>query len=253
MLRPTDMAKIGYLYLRDGRWDGNQIVPETWIDTATTTQVRAGTLSDGYGYQWWVSDAGYAMALGYGGQYITVIPDRDLVVVFTSGLPERSFFRPETLIVESILPAIVSDDPLPPDPEAEARLATAVELVGAEPDAQPVAFPGDISAVDGVRFEYRPNDLGWKWFEFEFRGDTAAWRREDEAGRYAWVVGLDGRYIAGDDQPIALRGAWRSISTFVVEYHVIGTIERGTVRFSFSGDEAHVTTGTFTAIADAEA
>ena len=47
-----------------------------WVETATTTQIDAGTLSDGYGYQWWIDDTGFAMAQGFGGQYIIVIPER---------------------------------------------------------------------------------------------------------------------------------------------------------------------------------
>ncbi len=126
VLRPSDMAKIGYLYLRNGEWDGDQLVSRGWIEAATTGHIEAGTLSDGYGYQWWVDDAGYVMALGYAGQYIVVIPVHDLVVVFTSDLPEERFFEPERLTVEYVVRAVESDDPLPPDPDAQARLAAAV-------------------------------------------------------------------------------------------------------------------------------
>jgi CubicO group peptidase (beta-lactamase class C family) len=54
--------------------------------------IAAGTLSDGYGYQWWVDDGGYHMAIDYEGQFIYVVPEKDMVVVFTSELDERDFF-----------------------------------------------------------------------------------------------------------------------------------------------------------------
>jgi CubicO group peptidase (beta-lactamase class C family) len=107
-LRPHDMAKIGYLVLNQGMWDGEQIVSAEWVHKATQEQIAAGTLSDGYGYQWWVDGNGYYMALGYGAQFIFVIPDLDLVVVFTSSLFNAGFEVPERLLNEFIIPSASS-------------------------------------------------------------------------------------------------------------------------------------------------
>jgi len=104
-MRPHDMAKIGYLYLNGGQWDGEQVVPAAWVKASTQAHIAAGTLSDGYGYQWWVDDGGYYMAIGYQGQFIYVVPEKDMVVVFTSELDESDFFIPETLLNEYIIPA----------------------------------------------------------------------------------------------------------------------------------------------------
>jgi CubicO group peptidase (beta-lactamase class C family)/dienelactone hydrolase len=104
-LQPHDMAKIGYLYLNNGQWEGEQIVPAAWVEACTQAHISAGTLSDGYGYQWWVDEGGYYMALGYAGQFIYVVPQKDLVVIFTSDLAESDFFIPETLLNEYIIPA----------------------------------------------------------------------------------------------------------------------------------------------------
>ncbi|MBU1749474.1 MAG: beta-lactamase family protein [Chloroflexi bacterium] len=121
-LKPHDMLKFGYLYLHEGQWAGRQVVPAVWVRASTTRHIAAGTLSDGYGYQWWVDDAGYTMALGYAGQYIVVVPDQDMVVVFTSDLAEQDFFTPETLLKTYILPAAVSDGPLPANSDGVALL-----------------------------------------------------------------------------------------------------------------------------------
>jgi CubicO group peptidase (beta-lactamase class C family) len=85
-LRALDLAKIGLLYLNEGRWQDRQVVPEDWIREATTAQVETGGgYTPMYGYQWWVTTAdgvpAYA-ALGSGGQVIAVVPSRGLVVVF---------------------------------------------------------------------------------------------------------------------------------------------------------------------------
>ena len=128
-LVPHDMAKLGYLMLRGGEWEGVQIVPEEWVRSATTAHVAAGTLSDGYGYQWWIDEGGHFTALGYAGQYIAVLPAQDAVVVFTSDLPEAQFFVPRDLLEQFIIPAMDSDEPLPESTGGQARLAAAIEAL----------------------------------------------------------------------------------------------------------------------------
>ncbi len=125
-MRPHDMAKIGYLYLNVGWWDGEQIVPAEWVQESTHSHIPA-TLEDGYGYQWWVDDSGMYMALGYAGQFIFVLPKHDLVVVFTSELEEADFYTPQTLLDQYIVPAVRSATPLPADPDGVASLRSRVE------------------------------------------------------------------------------------------------------------------------------
>ena len=127
-LRPRDMAKIGYLYLRGGQWDGAQIVPSAWVEASSRKHLPA-TLQDGYGYQWWVRDDGIYMALGYGGQFIYVVPDEDMVVVFASALPEREFYAPQRLLDKYILPAARAVDPLAENPAGAARLQAQIETL----------------------------------------------------------------------------------------------------------------------------
>lgn len=76
-----DFARFGLLYLRGGEWDGEQIVPTSWIDES---RVPAAT-SAAYGLQWWLEpERGLFRARGLFGQEIVVVPDRDLVIVATS-------------------------------------------------------------------------------------------------------------------------------------------------------------------------
>jgi CubicO group peptidase (beta-lactamase class C family) len=123
---PQDMAKIGYLYLNGGEWDGEQIVPTTWVEDSTRKHISA-TLEDGYGYQWWVDNSGMYLALGYAGQFIFVVPEKELVVVFTSDLSDSDFYTPQNLLNDYIIPAAVSPDPLPENPAAESGLRQLIE------------------------------------------------------------------------------------------------------------------------------
>lgn len=132
-LKPQDMAKFGNLYLNLGRWNDQQILPEEWVRESTSAHIFAGTLSDSYGYQWWIDNNGYVMALGYAGQYIIVLPEQNMVVVFTSDLASEDFFLPETLLNEYILPAVNSSDPLPANEAAYSRLQALIEDASKSP------------------------------------------------------------------------------------------------------------------------
>lgn len=77
---PQDFARFGYLYLRDGVWDGRRILPQGWVDHA-----RGETYADStqaYGAHWWlVPGTSRFYAGGYDGQRILVVPEQDLIVV----------------------------------------------------------------------------------------------------------------------------------------------------------------------------
>ena len=74
-----------------------------------------------------MDDSGLYMALGYAGQFIFVVPDKEMVVVFTSDLSDDLFFVPQQLLESIILPAAESPVPLPPNPDGVARLQTAIQ------------------------------------------------------------------------------------------------------------------------------
>ncbi|MDH3732034.1 MAG: beta-lactamase family protein [Gemmatimonadota bacterium] len=82
-LEALDLAKIGYLYLKDGVWHGRRILPEGWVRAATSRRVE----SPGYGYQWWRPDPGGVevwAGQGFGGQFLLVLPAYDVVAVINS-------------------------------------------------------------------------------------------------------------------------------------------------------------------------
>lgn len=109
-LLPRDMAKFGYLYLKNGIWEGKQIVSRNWIEISQAKHIKRNDIPDYYyGYQWWVNNENSYSAVGFGGQWITIFPEHDLVVVFTNRFTEGDNFQwntPERLVKSYILPSI---------------------------------------------------------------------------------------------------------------------------------------------------
>jgi CubicO group peptidase (beta-lactamase class C family) len=114
-LRGRDLLKLGQLYLQRGVSADRSVVPEGWVDA--TTQAQFGWRDDygaqrrvTYGMLWWVSDAPPAafFAWGYGGQFVYVVPSRDLVVVTTTEWRHLTETTPVAL-AEQVLGVIVED------------------------------------------------------------------------------------------------------------------------------------------------
>lgn len=89
-LLPRDLLKLGAAYLAGGTWNGRRIVDSSWVRRSTTTQVAPGVGRDGYAWHLFpikVGDREYREyeANGNGGQFLIVVPELDLAVVFTGG------------------------------------------------------------------------------------------------------------------------------------------------------------------------
>jgi CubicO group peptidase (beta-lactamase class C family) len=92
-MQPVDLARIGYLVLRHGKWGDTQVVPAGWIQEMTQPHTTGGSLyfssyGSGYGYFWWLfpvvrGGTGYGVIAGSGsgGQWLFVVPSKDLVIV----------------------------------------------------------------------------------------------------------------------------------------------------------------------------
>jgi CubicO group peptidase (beta-lactamase class C family) len=109
-LRSRDMARIGWLCLQGGLWEGRRIVPSDWLETATARHTATPWDGGGYGYHWWTPFMGGFAARGYEGQMIYVFPEKKLVVVFTSKLDNmKAVSILDGLVSKYILPSIDKD------------------------------------------------------------------------------------------------------------------------------------------------
>ncbi|MGY5876421.1 MAG: serine hydrolase [Candidatus Thorarchaeota archaeon] len=104
-LTRRDMAKFGYLYLNNGTWDGQQILPVNWTDWSSYSHKNVPDSTFTYGYQWWIMPDGIYSARGLYGQKIYVLPEYDTVVVFTADL--IGVANPQdSLVLNNIIPSI---------------------------------------------------------------------------------------------------------------------------------------------------
>ena len=244
-LLPRDMAKFGVLYMNNGRWDGRQIIPADWVAAATTSKIKTGGARD-YGYGWWIPAAGGLIpyeASGRGGQQISVMPSKNTVIVFNGG----GFNTGD--VMKLIQPAIKSDQALPENSAAAAKLKNVISEVAkaAEPTAiQPL--PAIAKLISGKTFTVQNNWIGLQTLTLRFPevGDPTAkfsfienWNmNRTEKLSEVRPIGLDGRLRLSPNGryglSVGVRGNWEDDHTFVLEYDEVANLNSYKLRLSFT-------------------
>jgi len=134
-LRSIDMAKLGMLMLDQGRWNGRQIVPASWVARMTTP---SGPAPD-YGYYCWVNNIVKSerefSAMGFKGQFITVLPKENAVIVMNSIMSTEGGLRDakyldlyRRMVNDYVLPALQAGKSVKPDAARTAALREELEL-----------------------------------------------------------------------------------------------------------------------------
>ncbi len=231
-LQPRDMAKLGYLWLHDGAWAGQQIVPAGYMAAALSphASVESGIT---YGYAMWLYPGHSPFdfeANGRGGQRITVVPSENLVEVVTSGGADANRVNP------LVAAAVKSDVSLPPNPQGDQRLARVVADAAAPPkSAAPQPLPAMASRLAQGTYLLSNNPLHVKTLTLDFSNQTEALVHFGFADgkTESHPVGLDGvprvSLNARSGLPVALLGEWRN-GEFDLTYDEIARINAFTLR-----------------------
>lgn len=242
-LHPHDAAKIGYLMLHGGQWEGKQIISEQWVQAATKLQKKTDR-NDSYGYGWWVPPPTQYVefaAAGRGGQYIRVFPELNLIVVTTGGGFEWND------IVPLLVPAMANTtQPLPSNSSGTKQLDETLRAILQPPAAQAVhPLPETAYAISGKTYAFPFSPLDIKTIRFSFDDSPEAklavsfYSQPDRD----LLVGLDGVYriypIGEHNLPLGLRGSWIDLETFLFEYDTIANHDAYALKLLFHGD--HVT------------
>lgn len=232
-LQPRDMAKIGLLMLREGRWQDQQVVSKAWIDASVKNHFQANDSND-YGLGWWMPRRipGLFEATGRGGQRISITPEKDIVVVITGG-----GFEPYD-IGQFILKAVRSDGPLPADPANQRKLADAVGRIAAAPARRVAAKPTVLSQFSGRVYNLEKNPLGVRAIAVEFADPNAgSLNIELENGeKLVQPLGMNGQYRAKNENGAAIlagRAEWFEDGRLRVEYNRLSLINRFVFDFAF--------------------
>jgi hypothetical protein len=240
-LRARDTAKIGYLWLNHGRWEGKQIIPAEFIQDAIKVHSRLPG-GDEYGYGLWIFPTRDIFeGNGRGGQRLSVVPSKNLVVVFTGG-----GFEPGD-IGQYIGAALKSDQPLPENRAGVARLAAAVRAASKRPTPKKVApLPKMARAVSSKTYLLDANPLGLKAFSLTFGPQSKASMRITFVDSHSEnrPIGMDGvpRLSPGGrfGLPVGIKGNWESDNVFLLDYDEVANINHYRLRLSFSGDNVAI-------------
>ncbi|HSC64153.1 MAG TPA: serine hydrolase [Caldimonas sp.] len=232
-LQPRDMAKIGYLYLQRGRWAGQRIVSEAWVDRVfhASVDMNLGTTPRfRYASGWWtIPEKRAYLAVGFLRQMIVVLPDADLVAVVTG----KSNYPFLPLIDRlAALAASSSARALPADAAGQARLGERVAAAAVE-KATPVGPAAALApAVSGRTWRFDRNALGLSSLRLDLAAGEPRYRVEFEntrggtrPQRIEGPIGLDGLTRStdvGSGDALAVKGGWLADDTFEIVSHSVG-------------------------------
>jgi CubicO group peptidase (beta-lactamase class C family) len=229
-----DMAKIGYLYLRNGAWEGNQLLPSAWIDEVIHATVEMQPpLEPGLRYSnlfWALPQKHVYMAVGYHRQVIMVFPDLDVVAVTTG----RGNY-PLSKLADSISSAVKSDTALPADAVSAELLANKIRDVSTEKATAVGATPKMAATISGKMYRFAPNKLNLQSLSLIFTDPQPHYDIEiysTDASKsgpgFTGPIGLDGLYRKGEptDRGVnAVKGSWQHDHTFLIDRLVLGQWE----------------------------
>jgi len=235
-------------------------VPAAWVAAATRPQKNSSNTRD-YGFGWWIPKSDPLIAYeasGRGGQSISVLPDKNTVIVFNGG----GF--PAGDVMKMLTPALKSTQPLPANAKGVARLnaaiAAAAKPVVANAEVKPSAIAQSIS---GKTITLERNWMGLTALGLTFHANGTATAqfnfgpslKQAQFGRSAKItrkgpfsesrpIGLNGATIISPDGPmglpVAVRGFWENEQTFVIEYDEIANTNTYRLRLSIDQDQVSV-------------
>jgi len=198
-LRLLDFARLGQLYLKNGEFNGQRVVPADWVAESTHSHIDSNNVNpfwgSGYGYQFWMNDFGGYRADGAYGQYAFVLPEYDAVVVFNSHLSDTEM--PAKLVRRWLLPAMRSASPLPDNPAAVALIERSAAVLAASSSTSLTftTLPQDCLRLPGEPATFAAEARGatsYQWFKdgAAISGATSATLTlasvtPEQAGRYS--------------------------------------------------------------------
>lgn len=240
-----DIARFGQLYLQKGRWNGVQLLPEAWVEAATSAQIANGNDPDsdwaqGYGFQFWRCRHGAYRGDGAFGQFCVVLPEQDAVLALTSGSADMQATL--NLVWKELLPGF-TQDALAENATAHAQLTAKLTALSQTPQAG-AATASIASTVSEREYAIEANPLGIESLVCHFEGEASRLSFRDqrgthtvEAGYGAWRYGETRLPVeARSPVPVAASGAWTDSNTYTAQLWYYETPFCATLTCHFEGD-----------------
>ncbi|HWB08141.1 MAG TPA: prolyl oligopeptidase family serine peptidase [Pirellulales bacterium] len=244
-IRTEDIARFGQLFLQKGQWQGKQLVPAGWVESATSRQTSTGSnpngdWDQGYGYQFWRCRHGAYRGDGAFGQFCVVLPEHDAVIAITSGVHDMQAVL--NLVWDKLLPAFKSSS-LPAHDVAVEKLNNAISRLSLRtPEGN-----GSPGKVEGKRFVFPANEGKLETLAVAGDGDEVTLVMRVNGAEQRVVCG-QGRWCKGQlawgvlpEHPVAASGDWTAEDTFTAKFCFVETPFTTTVRLKFDGDEVKLT------------
>lgn len=251
-IQSESLAKFGLLLLNHGVWEGKQLIPASWVEQMMARQMDTG--GDGYGYHLWLCEyPGAVRADGALGQYVLIIPDKDMVVVITEctlidGRTQRR------LVWNRLLPE-VGDESLASgkDYKLLRKKQTTYQL----PVVQGKNTSSDVRQYTGKTIVLDPNKYGWESLNLQFKQkEIVMTMKETKGSKYdllfgykQWVKTAIDAYppysisakerFKGIEGPFWVAGsyAWLPKSTLRLKAHYVNWISALELTFRFEGNQ----------------
>jgi CubicO group peptidase (beta-lactamase class C family) len=236
-LLPEDLAKIGYLWLHRGNWNGKQIVSEAWVLDSVKAHSKFIEPDFGYGNGWWISNADY-QASGRGGQRMRVVASRNTIVVVTAADDDYSTIDPWLTPM-----LIVLKDKLPANPEGLDKLEkTLAEVEQGPAVSKAIPTPETAGKVTGKTYLCDTNPVGLETTRIDFDSPGQATLFAKLNGEdMVLTISTDGNYHISPEGT-GFRGFWEDTKTFQFNVFNIGVENRKMVfnedKLEFSIPEA---------------
>ena len=258
-IQSESLAKFGQLLLNRGVWKGKQLLPAWWVDQMMAKQSDTGSFGYGYGYQMWLCEYPGAIRMdGALGQYVLIIPDKDMVVVITEctlidGATQRR------LVWNRLLPAVTGDQPLiaGKDYKRLQKKQSSYQL----PLVQGKASSSLVGKYADKSIMLEPNKFGWQSLELHFKQKEVImtvtetngtkydllfgykqWKKASIEGYPPYSIEAKGRFN-GIEGPFYVAGsyAWPSPSTLELKAHYVNWITALNLTLRFDGENVQLT------------
>ncbi len=261
-VKSEDMAKFGQLFLQKGKWNGKQLLPESWIEEASTAKIlqepgaseeklAANDWIQGYAYQMWRSRYNSYRADGAFGQYILILPEQDAVIVLTSETKDLQGLV--DLVWKHLLPAF--DATSDQDAVLKQRLAKlSLSPLGSTAHAE------SEKKVSGKNYRVTSGVGKVEGFSLNFQDGTCLLNLDQGPDSYQLTFG-SGKWVLGETErpgpnlftfaqnqqvglaPFKIAGSYSWLDAETVEFHLryVESPHTEIIRISFAGDNATIT------------